>query len=219
MLLAIDEALFGVTPAIPLQQIAVVPVIEWFSFFYLTYFPLLAVVVLPCLFFGRGQSQRELMVAIAVVTCGGHVGYTLVPALGPHQLALFDEPLRGGFWWTSLERIVAEGSIRMDIFPSLHTAYPVVFALHAFAHRGQHRAGGRRALALSFVAANIVIATLLLRWHYAVDVVAGLVVAILARQIAVAIATRESVRGVVDDRQPVWEPLPMTPDSARARAA
>jgi membrane-associated phospholipid phosphatase len=58
------------------------------------------------------------------------------------------------------------------------------------------------------VATNIIIATMFLRWHWFIDVVAGLLLAFAARGFAVALTDLEERRGGrCDDRQPVWERL------------
>jgi membrane-associated phospholipid phosphatase len=58
------------------------------------------------------------------------------------------------------------------------------------------------------VAVNIMIATMFLRWHWFIDVAAGLLLAFAARRFALALADREELRGGPNDsRQPVWERL------------
>ena len=52
------------------------------------------------------------------------------------------------------------------------------------------------------------IATMFLRWHWFVDVLAGLVLAFSARALAVAITAKELERAEEDpERQAVWETL------------
>ncbi len=54
----------------------------------------------------------------------------------------------------------------------------------------------------------MICATMFLRWHWFVDVIAGLCLAITARHVSVLIARREGGRGRgEDDRQPTWEPM------------
>jgi hypothetical protein len=205
-LLAIDEALFGLTPAIWLDPFNTRPVIEWFAFFYFCYFTILAIVMLPVLFFDRGRRLLECLMGALVVACLGHGGYTLVPGLGPFATMSFDAPIDGGFWWSMVLEVVHNAGAGMDIFPSLHTAFPTYFALHAFAYRG--RAPFRHAWPiLAFFAANIVVATLLLRWHYGIDVIFGLLLALTARAVAKRVGALEARRHEGGERQPVWEAL------------
>jgi membrane-associated phospholipid phosphatase len=95
----------------------------------------------------------------------------------------------------------------MDIFPSLHTAYPSFFALHAFGNRD--RAPFKYVWPLlGFMAVNIIIATMYLRWHYGIDVLFGLMLAFTARRVAAWVGRREwEQRRDNSSRQPVWEPL------------
>lgn len=179
---AIDRALFGETPSITLAPLMTAAVTEWFAFFYYSYFPILMVVVAPALFRDEGRNMFELRMGAMLVFAIGHIGYTLVPAYGPYEAITFAHPLEGGFWWGKVLSAVHVGAL-MDVFPSLHTAVPTFLVLHGFAYRNTPL---RRVswLVLLFFAANIVVSTMLLRWHYAIDVLAGLALATFARTVA-----------------------------------
>lgn len=206
-LFAIDRWLLGTTPAIWMQAWNVRPVVEWLSFFYYGYFLVLILMIIPSLFLGKGQPQRELTAGAMLIVAGGHFLYTVVPGAGPYATIAFDQPLQGGFWWHQVELTVATAGAQLDIFPSLHTAFPTYFTLHAFAHRNTPPFRWIWPL-LGFVAANIIAATLFLRWHWFIDVAIGLLFAVAARRFAIAVSTREELRGgLYDPRQPVWEPL------------
>jgi hypothetical protein len=206
-LFAIDLWLLGTTPSVWMEAWNVEPVVEWLSFFYYTHFFLMVVMLIPALIFGKGRRMQELMAGGMLVVAAGHFLYTIVPGAGPYATIAFDQPLQGGFWWNQVELTVATAGAQLDIFPSLHTAWPAYFALHAFAHRDRQPF---RLLwpILGFVAVNIIIATMFLRWHWFIDVAAGLLLAVAARRFAVAITSREELRGgSYDARQPVWERL------------
>jgi hypothetical protein len=80
-----------------------------------------------------------------------------------------------------------------DIFPSLHTAAPVWFALYAArrARVDRSRAWAWVAGVTAVFASHIVGATIVLRWHYVVDVVAGLALAAVAAWSAPRLASAE----------------------------
>ena len=202
---AIDRALFGVTPAEWLVRINRVTVIEWFAFFYQSYYVILPGFLLIPAFVERGVRLQEFLFAAAMVGVLGHASYTLVPGAGPYEAIGFSEPIRGGYWWSIVEETVRNEDA-LDIFPSLHTAMPLAFTLHLFRHR---RRVPYRYLwpVLAFFAANIVVATMLLRWHWGIDVVVGIALAAMAHVVSVRVARRERRRGVADDRQLVWEPV------------
>ena len=202
---AIDLWLLGTTPSIWMQAWNVEPVVEWLSFFYYTHFFFLIVMLIPALFFGRGTRLHELMAGGMLIVAAGHFLYTIVPGVGPYASIPFDQPLHGGFWWKQVEVTVATAGAQLDIFPSLHTAWPAYFTLHCFAHRDTQRFKWLWPI-LGFVAVNIIIATMFLRWHWFIDVAIGLLLAFAARAFAKAVSGRESLRGgAYDARQPVWE--------------
>ncbi|MFW2388271.1 MAG: phosphatase PAP2 family protein [Polyangiales bacterium] len=204
-LYAIDLWLLGTTPSIWMQAWNVEPIVEWLSLFYYSHFFLLVVMLVPALFFGKGTRLQELMAGGMLVVAAGHFLYTIVPGVGPYATIAFDEPLHGGFWWKQVEITVATAGAQLDIFPSLHTAWPAYFSLHCFAHRD---AQPFRWLwpVIAFVALNIIVATMFLRWHWFIDVAIGLLLAFAARAFAKALTARESHRGgPYDARQPVWE--------------
>jgi len=206
-LYAVDLWLLGTTPSIWMEAWNTRPIVEWLSFFYYTHFFVLIMMLVPALFFGKGRRLQELMAGGMLVIVTGHFLYTIVPGVGPFATLEFSQPLHGGFWWNQVEITVATAGAQLDIFPSLHTAWPAYFTLHAYAHRDFPPL---RALwpILGFVAINIIVATMFLRWHWFIDVALGLLLAFAARGFAVAVASREELRGTgYDGRQPVWERL------------
>lgn len=204
---ALDVALLGTTPSVWMAQFNTLYVVEWISFFYYSYFALMAIMLLPALFRGRGQPQQQLLFGALIVCIVGHFTYTLVPGVGPYATLDFAEPLEGGFWWAQVTKTVASAGAMYDIFPSLHTAYPCFYALYAFSQR-KRKPWKYTWPILAFFAANMLIATMFLRWHWLVDVVAGLCLAVSAHQLSVFVSHRESSRGLDDDdRQSVWEKL------------
>ena len=179
----IDRFLFGETPAKLLAHFATPSVVEWFAFFYFSYFVVLGTVLLPSIFLRGDPTAARLQLGAVVVASLGHIVYTFVPGIGPHVALTFATQLDGGFWWHSVLGAVGGGGAQLDIFPSLHTAYPSFFALFSFRHR-QH-AGYRYAWPLlAFVAVNIIVSTMLLRWHYGIDVIFGLLLAYTAERVS-----------------------------------
>lgn len=207
VLLRIDGVLFGVTPSAFLDQFVTHGTVEWFSFFYYGYFYILAVHLLGSLFFDEGRRMFEILFGGMLVMTVGHVVYTLVPGEGPfaHYPELFNNSLdAGGFWWRQVSRAVSAAGAQYDIFPSLHTAFPSFFAMHAFRHRRTLPYKYTWVLS-AFMSINIMIATLFLRWHYGIDVVVGLCLAFFAQQVAIR-AWHSEVGRQHETRQDPWEP-------------
>ncbi|MEM8607351.1 MAG: phosphatase PAP2 family protein [Myxococcota bacterium] len=207
-LYAVDRALLGTTPAAWFTAWNHPGLVEWLSFFYYSHFAVLIVMLVPSLFLQRGRRLQELMVGALVIVAAGHVLYTAIPGMGPFSTLHFEEPLHGGYWWRQVQITVATAGAKLDIFPSLHTAFPVYFANYAFAYRSD-KAFRWAWPVLAFIAVNIVFATMFLRWHWFIDVVAGIVLAVVARRVSVWVTHRERHRGgLYDERQPSWESLP-----------
>jgi hypothetical protein len=207
---AADLALFGFEPALAWDRFVTPARVEWFAFFYYLHFLVLASHVLPLLCFGgRGQLLSRFVLGILFVFCVGHMSYLAVPGFGPFWYfrgRFAHEPLVGGTFWNLVRTAVAAGGAEKDIFPSLHTAGPSFVATFAYLHRT------RRPFCwtwgpLVFIAANIIGATLFLRWHYIVDVVAGLTLALVAANGCVRVADREARHRAASGLPPVFRPL------------
>lgn len=183
-LLAIDKAIFGVEPAIWLERFNQRPIVEWFSFFYFSYFFICLGYAIVSFFIARvNHHTTEYALGTALIYCVGQLGYMAVPGYGPiryleHEFA---GPVNGGFFWGCVWETVQAGSAMKDIFPSLHTAAPLFFALYAL-HRAKDEPRwlwpGRISAFFSF---NIIISTVFLRWHYVIDVFAGIALAVGVR--------------------------------------
>ena len=207
---AADLAIFGFEPALAWDRYITPARVEWFAFFYYLHFLVLASHVVPMLLFGgRGQLCTRFTLGILIVFCVGHTTYLAVPGYGPFWYfrgQFQHEPLEGGLFWNLVRTAVAAGGAGKDIFPSLHTAGPSFVAIFAFLHRTR-RPFCWTWFPLALIAANIIGATLFLRWHYIVDVVAGLALATGAALVCVRIADREAHwrarRGVA----PVFDPF------------
>ncbi|MEM1031294.1 MAG: phosphatase PAP2 family protein [Myxococcota bacterium] len=194
-LLAIDRALFGGTPALWLDRFNHQPVIEWFSAFYFSYFLICAFCVGFIMWGVRDlKLLRTYAIGGAIVFYIGQLIYVAVPGYGPLKYLAdsFDAPLAGGFFWGLVEATVAQGGAMKDIFPSLHTALPTYFTLFAFFAAKTDPRFRIISRVLAFMTVNIIISTMLLRWHYAIDVVAGLALAFGALSFARWAAPREA---------------------------
>jgi hypothetical protein len=193
----LDVRLIGFEPTLLIERWSTRAVVEWFAFFYYSYFFLIAsfifVMVLTCT---EDDKLSHFATGIILVVAVGHFVYTLVPGFGPYMYLAHDykAPLAGGvFYGLILDAVNGAGPLR-DIFPSLHTALPIYISLFAWRHYP------RVAPLVSFFAVNIMIATIVLRWHYAADVAAGLLLAgfafILAPRLVEAYQARRAEVGL-----------------------
>jgi hypothetical protein len=114
---------------------------------------------------------RQCFAGLFVVYALGFIGYTFFPAGGPHRFLKFDQPLTGG-WITRVAKPVLDyASNGVDAFPSIHVAitmYLLVF------DRWFYR---RRFWRLLIPCVALWVSTVYLRYHYCVDVIAGVAIA------------------------------------------
>jgi hypothetical protein len=180
-------ALFGVEPAIALEPWVSSGTTEWFAFFYYGYFFVLALHVIPIIFFSRQpRILSEFALGLLIVLSVGQSLYLVVPGYGPWSglPALFSRALPPGVWWNLVQELVASAGAQKDIFPSIHTAAPtfiLLFSLHNRAHLPYRFTWPL----VAFFSFNIIVATMFLRWHWLVDIVAGITLALVAYGVSV----------------------------------
>lgn len=184
-----DTLLFGRPVPLYFDGAALQPgITDLLSFCYFLLFPY---ILLSC---GRQlvrlrRSPREARAfysGLFVVYALGFVGYLLVPARGAWLdiPAAFHHPITGG-WMTALnQRVVEQGSNRVDVFPSLHVA------VSAFILLFDRRFATWRYRVYLPAAVGLWISTVYLRFHYGVDVLAGALLAAVGLSVAFALAAR-----------------------------
>lgn len=208
-LLAIDLTVFRFEPALVMDRFVNLYTTEWFAFFYYGYFFVLGLHVLPFLFVARRMKLfAEFALGLFTVYCVAHVLYMVVPGWGPvrHLASDFQNALVPGFWMERVLEAVNGAGAQKDIFPSLHTGGPTFIFLFSLRHRDKYPFRYTWPITGFFVA-NIVIATMFLRWHYLIDVVAGIALAAGACLGAGWLSPREVARRERLGLQPVWMPL------------
>ena len=174
MLMAWDQKLFGCQPSVALQRIVRPKLTAWMEFTY--FFHVLNIPIVACfLYLRRTRARfREMMCGAVVVTFAGLVGYVLVPAIGPmYTLAgEFTVPLNQPIEVFSRQAAFMDfARIQRDCFPSLHVGLSFLVWLYAW------RNSKRLFWILSPLVLSLWFSTVYLRYHYLVDVLAGLVLA------------------------------------------
>lgn len=174
-LLGLDRQWLGETPAIRFASLANPVLTELISLCYFLFYPAMLGYQVAWLLSAPHQARR-FFAGLYLIYAVGFLGYTLAPATGPWvHLASSFQPLQGGpiTWLT--DRIVRAGCNGVDVFPSLHSAVTVYF-IGFDALAGRHR----RFLAGLAPTLGLCIATVYLRYHYAVDALAGIILAAAA---------------------------------------
>jgi fatty acid desaturase len=171
-----DERLFQVTPAVWCQQFVTPLLSDVLSLCYLSYHVYLPVAFAHALWMPLALGRRFSAYFFSAYAIG-QAGYLLAPAVGPGRAfpELFATPIVGG-WCTQLNAaIVAWGSSVYDAFPSLHVLATFVVLDHDW------RFVRRRFWVMLLPVLGLVLATIYLRYHYALDLMAGFALFVILR--------------------------------------
>jgi hypothetical protein len=206
---AFDLKVFGFEASVALDKYVTPTTTEWFAFFYFLYFLILSVHVLPMVFWNRDPHLlNRFATGVLLMFMSAHILYMIVPGYGPYWYLkdTFHHELTGGTFWRWVRETVDAGGAQKDIFPSLHTAAPTFFAIFSFRHRRLFPFKYSWPV-MAFVALQIIVATMFLRWHYMVDILAGLTLAFTAQRIGQHVADWERDKRQRLGLQAVWMPL------------
>lgn len=205
---AFDLHVFGFEPSVVLDAFVNPLTTEWFAFFYFLYFLILTVHVLPMMASTDEVLLSRFAVGILMLFMAAHLLYMAVPGWGPYWYlkGTFRHELQGGLFWRLVRETVDAGGAQKDIFPSLHTAAPTFMAIFSIRHRKYFPFRYSWPI-VTFLATQMILATMFLRWHYLADVVAGLTLAAAASIVGQRIADWERVRRERLGVQPAWMPL------------
>ena len=175
-LIQIDIAIFGVEPTLWIQRWIVPWLTDILSLAYLSYY-FLPVVLITVLYL-KGRT-RELDRSVFVLAFGYYVsfiGYILFPAVGPRyaMTALYSVPLEGSFI-TDLVRdtLNAIEHNKRDCMPSGHTQIALMVLYLA------HRYEKILFYILLPIVCGLILSTVYLRYHYVIDLMVGMTLAIL----------------------------------------
>lgn len=174
LLMMWDRALFGETPAILLQPLISPALTDLLTLAYLSH--LILTPLLACIFYFRDRhSFRQFLLTVLLAGFIGFVGYLTLPAVGP-GLA-FRQDFRiglSGHISESLLSFVDTARAPRDVFPSLHVGMATIVLWYS------RRIGKLWFAAILLIVLGNWFATLYLRYHYMVDVIAGWIVAAIS---------------------------------------
>ncbi len=188
-LIALDQKLFGFQASLVLQRFVSPPLTAWMDFAY--FYHVLNIPLVACfIYVSRSRERfREMMCGVLVVCFFGLLGYLLVPAIGPiytlrdqytvpltQPMAVFNRQVE----------FMDFARIRRDVFPSMHVGISFLVWLYAY------RNSRRLFWILSPLILGLWVSSVYLRYHYLVDVLAGLILAPLCFWMANALFRRFS---------------------------
>jgi membrane-associated phospholipid phosphatase len=184
ILAKIDTFLVGTQPSFLLEPLVSPGLTDFLSLVYFSY-----VLSLPAVAFyfyiadKKSVFRRVMMGYLTLMMMGyltlmmmGLASYLLVPAMGPQTYFSdhYTRDLLGRQFSKSVEYIINVGRVGFDCFPSLHVGIPFLLSLYLRDYR--------RKLFLPSLAYVLLIAfaTIYLRYHYLIDVLAAFVYAPVA---------------------------------------
>jgi hypothetical protein len=170
----VDNWLFGFDPSLCIQPFQTPSWVEFFSFAYAAFIPYIYLsMFIGC--FGRPPVERDQFLTGWVFTYVIiYLGYLFVPAHGPvvFQADQYTVALEGGFFY----RLVVLGNDMtgglQGVFPSLHVGSSVYLCLFDL------QTNRLRGLTYLPIVLLIYVATIFLRYHYVIDLVAGTIIAV-----------------------------------------
>ncbi|GEM_PF-997913 len=211
-LIKIDRwLLLGNDIALLFEKIITPELTAWFAWAYLLYFVFYLVDPIVFYFLKQGRYFTHVLTAVMLTNFIGLAGYIAVPCVGPvlSQRSLFSRELvlpSGELYQNSDNLAVAYVYSRgaFHCFPSLHFGTSVVWLY--FAWRFLRREKYYKILYYLHWPAviSLWLATLYLRWHYVVDWLGGLIVALLGIWLTKRLlnwqSRRAKARGALIDR-------------------
>lgn len=183
LLIAVDHRIFGVNPTQWLAQFAHPLLTEVLQIAYFSYYFLFIVLGVELY---RRLATEQFDKAAFLVVYGfylSYLGYFTFPAVGPrftlHDFSAINTELPGIFLTNVMRDIINLGEsisthlpnpaefVQRDVFPSGHTELTIVAMALGFRYRLKSR------WFLAVLGSSLIIATVYLRYHYVVDLIAG----------------------------------------------
>jgi len=168
----LDFQVWGVHPSVWLERWQSPVAVEILQICYSLFIP--AVVVVAAILWRKREEFRRYAFLAALGFLVSYVGYFLVPARGPRFLlaGLQTRELQGLWISHSLSLLIDRlESAHYDCFPSGHTELAIL------AWWGSRSISRNFSWAMFVYLISVILATIYLRYHYTMDVVAGIGVA------------------------------------------
>jgi len=169
-----DVVLLGSSPAWSLEAIHAPWLTELLAYAYATMFFLPLAVLLVLHARRRDRELRHVALSLQLAFYLGFTIFLLVPARSPDVVYDFTPLVGHGFYEASMNAWRSLQAVTYDAFPSMHTAISTLALVHAF------RLRMRMWIVMLPIVVLLQLATLYLRQHYFVDLIAGWTVAALA---------------------------------------
>ncbi len=175
LLIGLDHRIFGVHPTVWMERFITPGRTAFLQIAYISYYFMPIALAVTLIARSRHAEFEEAWFGIVLCFYLSYLGYLLVPAVGPRFTLdhLQTTGLHAGQYIAqvqeSLNRLEQN---KTDAFPSGHTAIALASLYYAATKREQ-----ALSLILTPLVLALIVSTVYLRYHYVVDVVAGILLA------------------------------------------
>ncbi|MFZ1081424.1 MAG: phosphatase PAP2 family protein [Candidatus Kryptoniota bacterium] len=187
LLIRVDKFIFGTDPISLLDKISTRGLTEFLQICYSSFYLLWIILGIDLL---RNKNEKGFLFFLFVLMYGfytSYAGYFLVPAIGPrftlYNFARLNNDLPGLYITSFLRAVINSGEsitnvakaamlAQRDCFPSGHTEMTIITIAMAIKYRA------KSAMIIVPLGMGLIFATVYMRYHYGVDVIAGVLFAI-----------------------------------------
>ncbi len=188
VLIRLDRMIFGTDPTAILDRIATPGLTEFLQICYSSFYLLWFILGIDLM---RQRNYRGFLFFLFLLMYGfytSYAGYLIVPAIGPrftlYDFAKLNKELPGLYLTPILREIINSGEsitnvaraaalAQRDCFPSGHTEMTLITIATAIRYRT------KSAMIIIPLGVGLIFATVYMRYHYGVDVIAGALVGTL----------------------------------------
>lgn len=189
LLIAADRAMFGTDPTVWLAQFATPALTEYLQICYFMFYVLPIMHAVELAWSEQSERFDEFIRGITYCYAISYLLYFVMPAIGPrftvHDFRATDAELPGLWLTPILREIVNQGGgvigavtdpttvVNRDCMPSGHTMLTLVNILLAIRFRSRLR------WIFVVIGGSLIVATVYMRYHYVIDVLAGALLAVI----------------------------------------
>lgn len=188
ILIKLDRIIFGTDPTAILDKLATPGLTEFLQICYSSFYILWLILGIDLL---RHRNHEGFLFFLFLLMYGfysSYAGYLIVPAIGPrftlYDFAKLNKELPGLYLTSILRDIINSGEsitnvakaaslAQRDCFPSGHTEMTLITIATAIRYRT------KSAMIIIPLGVGLIFATVYMRYHYGVDVIAGALVGIV----------------------------------------
>lgn len=190
LLIAADRFIFGTDPTHILYTISHPVLTEILQIAYFSFYLLPIILYVSLVRAGKFEEGEYSVYSVLYGFLVSYIGYFLLPAIGPrftlHNFETINTELPGLFLTNILREIVNSGEsipagtlnpaqvVQRDVFPSGHTMMTAIVMYLAVHFRAKAKG------IILVLGTLLIFATVYLRYHYVIDVIAGLTAMVIS---------------------------------------